>query len=169
MVHEGHVRRGHTGTFALLVVLAAVEGAISTWLAVKYHKYHNYVNVSIRDRTNFIAFTSWFTFIFAILYLAFFLHSAHGSIIMSLGSHAIFLFLIWVFWTAGAASITAAMGGGINCAKTTQDIVYCNQLNAEMGFAWACWVVVSWALIATLFFGVRARKHGEGWRGHFVA
>lgn len=52
------------------------------------------------------------------------------------------LSLTWIFWTAGAASITAALGGGLNCSKIKEDIVYCNQLNALEGFAWLSWCVL---------------------------
>ncbi|KAG8987089.1 hypothetical protein FRB90_003610 [Tulasnella sp. 427] len=138
-MREGLVRGGHSGTFTLLAVLSAVEGAIATWLAVKFQRNHNAPNGSIRDRTNLIAFNSWFTFLFSVIYLGLFLHSAHGSILVSVGSHAIFLIIIWILWTAGVASITASLGGGINCSKINYELVYCNQLNAEMGFGWAIW------------------------------
>ncbi|KAG8937017.1 hypothetical protein FRC02_008124 [Tulasnella sp. 418] len=114
---EGHIRRGHTIVFGLLALIAAVDGAISTWLATKYHQHHNQLSNAVRDRTRLIAFTSWFTLLFSLIFLLLFLHSAHGgSILVSVGAHAIFLGLIWVLWTAGAASITAALGGGINCS-----------------------------------------------------
>jgi len=107
--------------------------------------------------------------LFSLIYLGLFLHSAHGgSIATSAGSHAIFLVLLWIFWTAGAASITAALSGGINCSKVSYEVAYCNQLNAEMGFAWAAWIVTTFALFAVLFFGIRNSRRGEGWRGPLV-
>lgn len=64
--------------------------------------------------------------------------------------------MTWVFWTAGAAAITAAYSGGLdcsyviflvfyrditkNCFANRRDIVaYCGQQNAQEGFAWVEW------------------------------
>lgn len=48
--------------------------------------------------------------------MALFLHNAaDGSVMTSVGSHLGFLVLTWIFWTAGAAAITASLGGGHNC------------------------------------------------------
>ncbi len=59
---------------------------------------------------------------------------------VEIGSHVgNSLFLTWIFWTAGVASITTALGGGINCTTTPRRIVYCDQLNAAEAFAWIEW------------------------------
>jgi len=162
-MREGYVRGGHTGTFVLLAILSAITAAISTWLAVKYHDHHNYINIAVRDRTRLICFTSWLTLVLSILYATLF--RLNSSVIVSVGSHLVWLVLIWIFWTASAASITAALGGGINCSHVPYEVVYCNQLNAEMGFSWACWVITTWAVIVILIFGIKSTRRGEGWRG----
>ncbi|KAG8902168.1 hypothetical protein FRB99_004805 [Tulasnella sp. 403] len=167
-MQERTIRRGHTIIFSLLAVLAAVEGALSTWLSARFNQHHNYLNTGVRDRSRFLAFTSWFTFLFSLVFIGLFLHSPDSSPVVSVGSHLLFLGLIWIFWTAGAASITSAIGGGYNCSKIDFEVVYCNQLNAEMGFAWAAWVITTLALVAVLIFGIRSARHGEGWRGYLV-
>jgi hypothetical protein len=53
------------------------------------------------------------------------------------------LFITWIFWTAGVASITTSLGGGINCANNSRKIVYCDQLNAAEAFAWIEWYVIA--------------------------
>lgn len=102
------------GTFVLLAILSAVTAAISTWLAVEYHKHHNYLNGSVRDRTRLICFTAWLTLVLSIIYAVAF--RVTSSVIVGVGSHMIWLVLLWIFWTASAASITAALGGGIDCS-----------------------------------------------------
>jgi len=160
------IRGGHTGTFVLLAILSAVTAAISTWLAVRFHQHHNYLHVSIRDRTGLICFISWFTLILSIVYAGLF--RVTESVAVSVGSHLAWLVLIWIFWTAAAASITSALSGGINCSTVQYQVPYCNQLNAEMGFSWACWVVTTWALVVILILGVKSTRRGEGWRGGLV-
>lgn len=49
------------------------------------------------------------------------------------------LFIIWVFWLSGAASFTAAIGGGFNCSGARIHISYCNQLDALEAWSWITW------------------------------
>jgi len=86
----------------------------------------------------------------------------------SVGSHLGFLILTWIFWTAGAAAITASLGGGHNCSKLKYNLPYCNQLNALEGFAWAEWLLVTLALIFTIALALRAVRRGDGYRGQLV-
>jgi len=165
-MRDSYIKSGHTGTFVLLALLSVITAAISTWLAVKYHEHHNYISISVRDRTRLICFTSWLSFILSVIYAGLF--RITSSIVVSVGSHLVWLVLIWIFWTAGAASLTAALGGGVNCSNVSYQVVYCNQLNAEMGFAWACWIITTFALLALIVFGVKSTRRGEGWRGGIV-
>jgi len=167
-MRDSIIKKGHSGTFALLAVLSAVEGAIATWLAVNYQHNHNYPNEGVRDRTRLLAFTSWATLILSVVYLGlFFKFSDSGNLLTSVGSHAIWLAIAWILWTAGVASVTAALGGGINCSTIHYKVVYCNQLNALLGFGWACWIVVTFAVIVVLIFGIKSLRRGEGMRGNF--
>ncbi|KAG9085187.1 hypothetical protein FRC07_013438, partial [Ceratobasidium sp. 392] len=133
---DTHVRRGHPSkletdatvpaidilislssvTFGLLIFFGIIEGAIATWLTTRFNRHHNYLNLGVRDRTRLLTFTSWWTVLFCAILLAFFLRSPTGSIATSVLVHLVFLGITWVLWTAGAASITAALGGGINCS-----------------------------------------------------
>ncbi|KAH8120033.1 hypothetical protein DFH11DRAFT_1557913 [Phellopilus nigrolimitatus] len=167
--YDRHVRRGHPVVFGLIVFFAIIEGAIASWLAARYSSHHNFPSTAVRDRNGFLAFTSWWTVLFGICYIGLFLHSAStGSVLTSVGSHGLFLFVTWVFWTAGAASITAALGGGNNCSKIGFTLAYCNQLNALEGFAWVVWIFVTIALLVVLLRGCASTRRGDGLRGQLV-
>ncbi|KAI0066716.1 hypothetical protein BV25DRAFT_1820775 [Artomyces pyxidatus] len=167
MALDNHVRRGHPIVFGLLTLFAIIELALSAWLTSRFRAHHNAPNNSILDRTHFILFTSSWTILFSILIgILFWSFRSSGSIITSVASHSIVLFLTWVWWTAAAASITAALGGGHNCSKA--DLVYCDQLNALEAFAWIEWALITIALFAVLFLGLRSLRRGNGYRGKLV-
>ncbi|KAL5639141.1 hypothetical protein ACGC1H_006604 [Rhizoctonia solani] len=99
--------------------------------------------------------------------LALFMRSS-SSKLASVLVHLVFLGITWVFWTAGAASITASMGGGINCSRVAEQVVYCNQLNALMGFAWVEWVLATFAIFVVIVCAIRSARRGDGTRGALV-
>jgi len=168
MAFGTHVRRGHPVVFGLIVFFSIIEGSIATWLITRYNQHHN-ASSSVHDRTAFLAFTSWWTVFFGLWYLVLFLHAPmDGSVLTSVGSHLLFLFITWVFWTAGAASITASNGGGFNCSGIEFEVVYCNQRNAVEGFAWVVWIFVTLALLVTLLRGVSSSRRGDGLRGQLA-
>ncbi|KAH8094641.1 hypothetical protein BXZ70DRAFT_350502 [Cristinia sonorae] len=166
MSYDHHVRRGHPITMGLIIFFSIIQLSISAWLTSQFNKHHNYLSISIRDKTRFILFTSIWTIVVAFLFMILFLHSAGGSVLTSVGSHAVFLFITWVFWLAAAASITAAYNGGLNCSGN--HIVYCGQQNAQEGFAWLLWVLTTFALIITIVRGIAASRRGDGLRGALV-
>jgi len=168
MAFDTAVRRGHPVIFGLIIFFAIIEGAIATWLIVRFNQHHNTTN-TIHTRTAFLTFVSWWTVFFSLWYFVLFLHApVGGSVLTSVGSHLLFLFITWVFWTAGAAAITAALGGGNNCSTIDFELVYCNQLNAVEGFAWATWIFVTIALVVVMVRGVSANRRGDGMRGGLV-
>jgi hypothetical protein len=94
----------------------------------------------VRDRTTFLLFVSSWTVFFSLALATLFMHSAStGSLLTSALAHFVVFGLTWLFWTAGAASITAALGGGVDCSNA--GLVYCDQLMAAMAFAWIAWCV----------------------------
>lgn len=103
-------------------------------------------------------FVSWWTVVFSAAYLAVFLLAAE-SFLASIASHAIWLFLTWVFWLAGAAALTAALGGGLSCGLT--NLAYCGQLNAAIGFAWIEWIVITVLFVFILVLGSSALRRGD--------
>ncbi|KAI9066553.1 hypothetical protein FKP32DRAFT_1589632 [Trametes sanguinea] len=163
---DRHIRRGHPVIFGLIILFSIIELAISAWLVSRFNLRHDFLSIAVRDRTRFLLFTSCWTIFFGLFYFALFIHSPTGGIMTSVLSHAVFLIITWIFWTAGAAAITAALGGGLNCS---QHFVYCGQLNALEGFAWVVWIFVTFALLVVFFRGISASRRGDGFRGGLIA
>jgi hypothetical protein len=67
--------------------------------------------------------------------------------------------LSWIFWLAGAAAITAGLGGGVACAQFGYP--YCSQLNATIGFAWIEFILISVLLILIALIGTSALRRGD--------
>ncbi|KAF8581604.1 hypothetical protein K439DRAFT_1647847 [Ramaria rubella] len=166
---DRHIRRGHPILFGTLMFFAIVEGCISAWLTARYLSNPKARFGSVRSKTHFLLFTSWWTAIGSALYILLFLHSAStGSIMTSVASHGIFLTLTWIFWTAGAIAITVLLGGGINCSSVPFQITYCNQLDALEGFAWASWIITTILLFVVIIRGISSLRRGDGARGQLV-
>ena len=72
----------------------------------------------------------------------------------------------WVFWTAGAASLTAAYGGGVDCSSS--DLVYCNQNMAAEAFAWIEWILITITFVLVAVIGVGAVRRGDRLSGGLV-
>jgi len=166
MGYDTHIARGHRIVFGLMIFFSIIELSISAWLTAQWNSFGNQNNNDEVSRTHFLLFCSVWTIVFSIAYLGLFLHSRTGSIATSIASHGIFLFFTWLWWTAGAAAITSTLGGGLNCGNT--DYGYCPQLNAEEGFAWIMWILVTFALVVVIIRGIGASRSGDGMRGSLV-
>lgn len=184
--HRADVFSSHTPLssviFGLIILFGAVEVALSTWL-VNWYDNRSYPSHSYRDRIRFTCFVSWWTLVFAIAYLVFY-QIAATSIISSVASHAGWLFLTWIFWTAAAASVTAMLGGGLDCGR---DYVNCSQLNALEGaphllrivssylelisllfalaFAWILWILFTVATVSVIGLAFRSYRRGDKFSG----
>ncbi|KAL1674546.1 hypothetical protein EV122DRAFT_220458 [Schizophyllum commune] len=167
MAIDDHIRRGHPITFGLLTLFGIITLAISAWLVSRFNLYHNYRNVSERDRVRFVLFCSCWTVVFSILYgVLFFTMST--SIFVSVFSHIVFLAFTWIMWTAAAAAVTEMLGGGLNC-DTQRLFVYCGQLNALEAFCWIMWILVTFTTVVVLIRGILAARRGDGYKGSLVA
>ncbi|KAJ7250721.1 hypothetical protein C8J57DRAFT_1138677 [Mycena rebaudengoi] len=167
MAYDTHVRRGHPITFGLIIVFGIIELSIAAWLTSMVNKHPTDHSGTESDRVRFTLFASIWTVTFSALLLLLFMHSATGSILTSVLSHLIFLGLTWIIWTAAAAAITEMLSGGLNC-KTQGVFVYCNQLNALEAFAWAEWLLITFAMVVVLVRGISAARNGDGYRGGLV-
>ncbi|KAF8131523.1 hypothetical protein EV363DRAFT_1164973 [Boletus edulis] len=156
MAFEDWIRKGHPIILGSLIVFSIIELSISAFLVAQFNRHHNYFSTDERDRTAFLLFASIWTIVLSALYMSFFFIVPDNV-----------LLLTWIFWTAGAASITAALGGGLNCVNQTV-FVYCGQLNALEGFAWVIWIIVTFAIIVVAIRGVIAARRGDGLRGPLV-
>ncbi|KAI0082123.1 hypothetical protein K474DRAFT_1611884 [Panus rudis PR-1116 ss-1] len=165
MSAESHLKRGHPILFGLMIFFGIIELAISAWLVSRFNAHHNYLSLAVRDRTRFILFTSIWTIVVSFLFIGFF-RFARGSIFASVGSHGVVLFLTWLFWTAAAASITAAYAGGLDCGG--DGVVYCGQQNAQEAFAWVEWILSTLALFTVIIRGIISARRGDGLGGELV-
>ncbi|KAI0249505.1 hypothetical protein BJV78DRAFT_1226614 [Lactifluus subvellereus] len=160
-----NLRLGYFIFFIVLVVFGLIELAISAWLTARYNSRHNYLSITERDRVRFLLFCSiWTTFLSPIFPALLFL--GRVEVLASVAAHVIFLFLSWVFWLSGAAAITEALGGGLDCHL---NFVYCGQLDALEGFAWLEWVLLTFGFISVMVIAVRASQRGEGYGGPVVS
>lgn len=163
---DTHVRRGHPVLFGLLLLFGIIEGANTSWLVSQYNNNNSYPTQSIQDRSRFLVFVSWWTVVFSAAYLAAFWF-APLSFISSIASHGAWIILTWIFWLAGAAAMTAALGGGLSCGTTVY--AYCGQLNASIAFAWIEWIIISVLLILILVIGSAAMRRGDRLSAGLVA
>ncbi|RSH79358.1 uncharacterized protein EHS24_001400 [Apiotrichum porosum] len=157
--YDQHIQRGHPILFGLLLFFALIEGCITAWLVASYNNNDSYPSPSIRDRLKFLVFVSWWTVFFSAVYIASFFMAAM-SVIASTASHAVFLILTWIFWLAGIASFTSAIGGTLHCGAQ-HALVYCSQLSAAEAFGWMSFIVVTVMLVFILLLGGVALRGGQ--------
>ncbi|KIK29940.1 hypothetical protein PISMIDRAFT_26895 [Pisolithus microcarpus 441] len=153
MAFRDHMQRGYPYVF-----MSDLQLAISAWLTSRFNARHDYFSVTERDRTRFILFASIWTTVLSLCYLLFFFAMPTNPL-SSVLSLMVFLILTWIFWTAGAASITATLGGGLNCRR----------LNAMEAFAWILWILTTLLLIVVAIRGILAARRGDGVRGPLFA
>ncbi|EJF67398.1 hypothetical protein DICSQDRAFT_177022 [Dichomitus squalens LYAD-421 SS1] len=162
---DTHIRRGHPVLFGTFIFFSIIELAISGWLTHRYNSRHDFLSTSVRNDVAFLVFASVWTLVFSIVYLALFLRAPGFGIATSVLSHLIFLFVTWVFWLSGAAALTAALGGRLDCSH---HFVYCGQLNALEAFAWIIWVISTFALVVVFLRAITASRRGDGAKGPLV-
>ncbi|KAI6015624.1 hypothetical protein EDC04DRAFT_2752094 [Pisolithus marmoratus] len=166
MAFSDHFQRGYPIVLGLIIFFSIIQLAISAWLTSRFNARHDFFSIAERDRTRFILFASIWTTVLSSCYLVLFF-TMPSSVLGSVLSLMVFLILTWVFWTAGAASITATLGGGLNCSQTV--FVYCGQLNAMEAFAWILWILTTFLLIVVAIRGILAARRGDGVRGPLFA
>ncbi|KAF9650317.1 hypothetical protein BDM02DRAFT_3112290 [Thelephora ganbajun] len=162
---EDHVKRGHPITFGLLIIFGIIELAISAWLVSMFNEHHSQLFDAVNDKTRYLLFTSIWTVTGSFILMLLFLLFSDAGIFTSVVVHLVYLTLTWIFWTAGAAAITAALGGGLDC---NLDYTYCGQLNALEGFAWISWILTTFAVVVVILRSISSHKRGDGWQGQLV-
>ncbi|KAG2067322.1 hypothetical protein BDR04DRAFT_1027960 [Suillus decipiens] len=145
--------------FSLILFFGIIELVISAWLTSQFNAHHNYFSLAGRDCARFLLFTSTWTIVFSSYRMFFFFPP--DSVFGSMASHIFFLCLTWIFWTAGAASITATLSGQLN--RNAQSLfVYCGQLIALDAFAWVILVLVTFAVFVVHTRSNLAAGRGDG-------
>ncbi|KAM0788944.1 hypothetical protein ACM66B_003019 [Microbotryomycetes sp. NB124-2] len=162
---DTHIKRGHPITFGVLILTSFIEMVQTAVLTSSFNR-NGAPSGTINDRVRFLLFTSIWTLFFAIAYLAGFMTSP-GSFLFSIASHAVWLTLTWIFWLAGAAAITQALGGGLDCGDVS--IGSCNQLNSALAFGWINWILITFAFAIILLVGARSARRGDGFGSGLTA
>ncbi|CAO1627826.1 unnamed protein product [Parajaminaea phylloscopi] len=158
---SSHIRRGHPISFGILVFCSLVVAIISSVLSHDYSANHeqgpNIHSNGLSAKVHFLVFTGWWTFLFAIAYLALFL-TGIGGVVTSIAGHGIWLFLTWIFWLAGSA----ALADGLGSSCSDKGYYYCNSLRALEAFSWISWVLVTFMLGVVAAIGGGAFRGGRG-------
>ncbi|GAA5891667.1 hypothetical protein JCM5296_005504 [Sporobolomyces johnsonii] len=162
---DTHVKRGHPIVFGLLILFSLIEWIQCAVLVSSYNHHNDYPSNSIRDRVRFLLFCGLWTFVFSFVYIVGFFQAA-SSFAFSIASHAVWIFVTWVFWLAGAAALTNSLGGGLDCGEFKG--AHCNQLNNAEAWAWISWITTTFLLAVVLMLGGRSARGGNGFGGAMV-
>lgn len=91
-----------------------------------------------------------------------------GGVLSSIASHAIFVILTWIFWLAGTAALSNAVGG-TSCSNTVvnNEIVNhpprdCDSLKAIVAFGWITWIELTLMAGVICYLGFKAFRGGRG-------
>ncbi|PWN29527.1 hypothetical protein BDZ90DRAFT_216838 [Jaminaea rosea] len=154
---SSHVRRGHPITFGVLVFISLVVAIIASVLTHDYNAGDELHDQPLVNRVHFWVFTGWWTFLFSIAYTALFLTGV-GGVVTSIAGHGIWLFLTWIFWLAGSASLANRIG--TDCSN--HGYYYCNSLRALEAFGWIGWALLTIMLAVVAAIGGGAFRGGRG-------
>ncbi|KAF9001571.1 hypothetical protein BDQ17DRAFT_1244386 [Cyathus striatus] len=119
--------------YIFLVLSSLAEVAISSWLILQYRFHHNYPSIVVRNGTRFILFCASWTSGIGGAYSVLFLHptwSRHP--VSSIGTQALWVFITWIFWVAGAGTINTAIPTLLMRGQC-DGIAYCGQLRSLFG------------------------------------
>lgn len=85
-----------------------------------------------------------------------------GGFLSSIASHAVWVFITWVFWLAGSASLSNKVGN-MSCGASDSDAVQdCHSLKAIVAFGWIGWVELTLLLAVICFLAFKAFRGGRG-------
>ncbi|TIA88146.1 hypothetical protein E3P99_02770 [Wallemia hederae] len=158
MTTESAIKKGHPIFMGTLILFGIVLMSISAFLIDRYNSDDSFPAEGVSNTVKYLLFASLWTIVTAALYLAGFLAVPLGSggVLLSVASHLVWVILSFCIWLAGAAAITAELGGGLSCRFA--DYTYCHHLNAVLGLTWIETVLVFLALIVIIVISVRSRS-----------
>ncbi|WFD36911.1 hypothetical protein MCUN1_003803 [Malassezia cuniculi] len=154
------VRRGHPIAFGVFTLIAFIVAVVSSAVVADFNKNGNPID-SIRDSTRFLVFAGWWGFIFSLVYIVLFLTGIGGPI-SSIASHAVFVFLTFIFWLAGTAALSDKVGTG--CPEGTRN---CSALLAIVAFGWIGFLELLFLLAVIGFLAFKAFRGGGGIHENF--
>lgn len=152
----------------IVSVFGLIVACITSYLVARGngHEGYPYHSHSYRDRARFLMFVGWWTFLTSIVYIVAFFVSAM-SVVASVLSHLIWVFVTWVFWLCGAASFAAMMGGGANCGQPGAPL-HCSHYVAAEAFAWMEFILLSGALAVLVAMTIAGARRGDRLTSSFI-
>ncbi|WFD32960.1 ribonucleoside-diphosphate reductase [Malassezia sp. CBS 17886] len=132
------VRRGHPIAFGLFAVFSFIVAIIASVLVANFNSNGQPLG-EVRDSTRFMVFTGWWSVLFSIVYLVLFITGIGGPF-SSIASHAVFIFVTWVFWLAGSAALSAKVTDSSKYSE--YHIRNGDALQALVAFGWIGWYVL---------------------------
>ncbi|WFD39383.1 uncharacterized protein MJAP1_002358 [Malassezia japonica] len=160
------VRRGHPIAFGIFALLAFIVAVISSAVVASFNSNEQPKDNLVRDSTRFLIFAGWWGFLFSIVYIGLFL-SGIGGFLSSIASHAVFIILTWIFWLAGSAALSSAVGNA-DCSNPASGIPQCSALRAICAFGWIGWLELTFMLAVIGYLAFKAFNGGRGMNDGFA-
>ncbi|EKC97953.1 hypothetical protein A1Q2_07750 [Trichosporon asahii var. asahii CBS 8904] len=161
-----YVARSSPIVLGIISLFSLIVACITSYLVAKGNGHEGYVNNSYRDRTRFLMFVGWWTFLTSIVYIVAFFVSAM-SVVASVLSHLIYISITWVFWLCGAASYAAMMGGGAHCGQPGAP-PHCSHYVAAEAFAWINFILLSVCLAILIAMTIAGTRRGDRLTSSFI-
>ncbi|WFD00974.1 hypothetical protein MYAM1_003733 [Malassezia yamatoensis] len=160
------VRRGHPIAFGVFAFLALIVAIIASAVVADFNSNGQPARKLARDSTRFLVFAGWWGFLFSLVYIGLFL-SGIGGFLSSIASHAVFIFITWVFWLAGAAALSSAVSNA-DCSTSTSGLRDCSALRAICAFSWIGWLELTCMLGVICYLAYKAFSGGRGMNDGFA-
>jgi len=145
--------------YAFVVVSSLIEVAISSWLILQYRIIHNSPSVEGRAGIRLLLFTACWTTLTSGAYTILFLHpiwSTHP--VSSIGAQTVWIFLTWLLWVAGAATIDTAFPAPLVTGSCT-GIMHCSQLQTLFAFSVLQILVLTAGMITLVWLARRSTRN----------
>lgn len=82
-----------------------------------------------------------------------------GGPVSSIASHAVFIFITWVFWLAGTAALSSKDGGSCQ-----EGVTNCSAVKALQAFGWIGFIILTAMLGVIGFLAFKAFRGGRGFQ-----
>ncbi|CAE6409448.1 unnamed protein product, partial [Rhizoctonia solani] len=129
---------------AIVDLIESFKGIITIQLSMLFTEYRDFNQFDLGNRVRLVCFTSWWTMtgLVAVIPIKIVWTRSEPSRGALGGVIAAFV-LTWIFWTAGAGSLTSLIWArkGPDCIIT--NFPYCKYTQGVLGLAWLIWIMVT--------------------------
>ncbi|CAE6448254.1 unnamed protein product [Rhizoctonia solani] len=128
----------------LMVLVDVIEGTITIRLSMVLTEHWDFNQTVLSDRIRFVCFTSWWTMAGLLAVIPIELAWAGAEPSRAVGQIVISVFfLTWIFWTAGAGSISTIIWPREGPDCIIENFPYCKYTQGVLGLAWFMWIMVT--------------------------